>query len=41
MRGKTKMCHVERLRHFDEHGSLTDRRFFRSITKKGGCSSTR
>ena len=39
MRRKTKLCRAERLRHFDERGHLTDRRFFRSITKNGGCSS--
>ena len=41
MRRKIKLCRVERLRHFDEHGHPTDRRFFRSLTKNGGCSSTR
>jgi hypothetical protein len=40
MRRKIKLCRAERLRHFDEHGHLTDRRFFRSMTKNGGCSST-
>ena len=38
---KSRMCRKERLRHFDENGHLTDRRFFRSMTKNGGCSSTR
>ena len=41
MRRKSKLCRAERLRHFDENGHLTDRRFFRSMTKNGGCSSTR
>ena len=37
---KSKLCRKERLRHFDENGHLTDRKFFRSITKNGGCSSS-
>ena len=35
---KSRMCRKERLRHFDENGHLKDRKFFRSITNKGGCS---
>ena len=32
---KNRLSRQERLRHFDENGNLKERKFFRSITKKG------
>ena len=34
---KKNLSRLERRRHFDERGNLSDRKFFRSITKEGGC----
>ena len=34
---KKSLSRLERRRHFDERGNLTERKFFRSITKDGGC----
>ena len=34
---KKSLSRLERRRHFDERGNLSDRKFFRSITKEGGC----
>ena len=34
---KSNLSRLERRRHFDERGNLTERKFFRSITKEGGC----
>ena len=34
---KKSLSRIERRRHFDERGNLTDRKFFRSITQEGGC----
>ena len=34
---KKNLSRLERRRHFDERGNLNDRKFFRSITKEGGC----
>ena len=36
MAKKSRISRKERLRHFDELGHLSDRNFFRSITKKSG-----
>jgi len=40
MEKKPKLSRVERRRHFDERGNLSERKFFRSITKDSGCSKT-
>ena len=34
-RRKAKLCRKERLKHFDENGDLTSRKFFRSVGDKG------
>ena len=35
---KNRLCRVERLKHFDENGDLTPRKFFRSLGQRGGCN---
>ena len=37
MEKKKSLSRLERRRHFDERGNLNERKFFRSITKEGGC----
>jgi len=37
MEKRKSLSRLERRRHFDERGNLNERKFFRSITKEGGC----